>query len=776
MRLCSLLLVGALCGAPTLSCFAQGTQLWKQTRAEDFERGTANGVAIRSDGLIEIAPASRVVSTLQSTYAWALASDPQGNAYVAAGSPARVYKITPQGKVETLLETKELQAQAIAVAQDGTVFVATSPEGRIYRIPPQGTSAAAAQKAPSKRPARQNATPSNAQNVAQGTTGPATFAPFFDPKTRYIWALAVDNSGNVYAATGDNGEIFKIDPSGNGAVFFNSDEAHIRSLAFDNKGNLLAGSDGSGLVYRITPAGDAFVLYSADKKEITSLAVDNSGTIFVAAVGEKRAATPAATHVGVPVIPAAAIQGQAAPVPQFPIGTIFTTQNLGGSEVDSIAPDGTPKNLWSSKEDLVYALAFDSKGRLLIGTGNRGRIYALDPSAPAGEYLNLAKVSANQVTAFAQGTDGTVLAATSNLGKLVAIAPGAEQDGNFESDVFDAKTFARWGRMEVHGHGRYDMYLRTGNVDNPDRNWSNWSRVDIARDLPPDVPAARFAQWRAVLYPGATIDTVGVNYLPRNVAPVIDDVTVTVGARNNNPNTGNNAAAQSAAVNAVHEITVKWQAHDDNNDELLYSVYFRGAQESRWKLLRSGISEKQITVDPSLFPDGEYEVKVAASDAPSHAPEDALSGERVSSAFDVDSTPPRIDALQAVPDEVNGTLHISFRAADAYSPIKSAQFSLDAGDWRLADPVGGISDAKTETYDFNVWVGRAETSNAASTATAATKRKGKNANAPLPGANPNAAPLEHLVVVRVFDRYDNVATAKIVVRAGTPTTPAAAQP
>src|SRR5581483_7278443 len=115
-------------------------------------------------------------------------------------------------------------------------------------------------------------------------------AVFFDPGTKYIWDLALDAQGQLYVATGDRGEIFRVQKNGEHALFFKSDEAHIRVLAFDPKGNLIAGSDGSGLVYRISPAGEGFVLYSAPKKEITALAVDSEGNIYAAGVGEKRPA------------------------------------------------------------------------------------------------------------------------------------------------------------------------------------------------------------------------------------------------------------------------------------------------------------------------------------------------------------------------------------------------------------------------------------------------------------------------------------------------------
>ena len=713
----SILLGSAIAFA--IPSFPQGTQLWKQNRAEDFAKGSSHGVAIRNDGMLTLAPATRLITNSPSTYIWGLASDAQGNALVGAGSPARVYQVATDGKTSTLFEGKELEAQVVLAAPNGDVYFATAPDGRVYRIA-------------NPTPATNSKSQKNATAAEQT---PATPAVFFDPKTKYIWALALDKAGNLFIATGDNGEIYKVDATGKGALFFKSDEAHIRSLAFDPQGNLIAGSDGSGLVYRITPQGQAFVLFSAPKKEVTALSLDRQGNIYAASIGDKHATTPPTSQ-----------QSSGAPTPATPVST-------GGSEVDMIAPDGSPTRLWSSKEDLVYALAFGAHGELLIGTGNRGKIYAVAPKAPAGQHTDLLSLSANQVTAFAPDTDKGLLAATSNLGKIVAISAQPPTEGIFESNVFDAKTFARWGRVEVHGRGKYEIAMRTGNVDNPDRNWSRWVKVDLSGKTPPELPASRFAQWRATLLPGAEIDSVAVNYHAKNVAPEVDDVIVSIAPRTAAP-----APAEKSSI-ASGEITVKWIAHDENNDELRYSVFYRGTGEARWILLRENLKDKQIALDPSLFPDGEYQVRVVASDAPSHSPEDALTGERVSSYFEVDSTPPHIDALQAVFD--NGVLHISFRATDGYSPIKRAEYSVDAGEWQVIEPVGGISDAETETYDFDTMVPQRTQSESDEGAIPSVKKRGKLKRPAVP-----AGPEDHLIVVRAFDRFDNMATAKTVVRGG----------
>src|SRR3954452_4841448 len=270
------------------SLFAQGTKTWDQSTFDDFEKGTSRGVAIRSNGALELAPAFQQLITTPSTFIWGIAADDAGNGYAATGSPARVYKIAPNGSASIIFEPKELQVQAIAVAKDGTIYAATSPDGKIYRIDhPQPPKDKKSESKGDKSLADQS---SPAEIVADPSY---TSSIYFDPKTKYIWDLALDVHGNVYAATGDQGQIFKVTKPGEGTVFFKSDEAHIRVLALDPQGDLIAGSDGSGLIYRISPTGEAFVLYSANKKEITAITLDDAGNIYAAASGEKRNSAPA---------------------------------------------------------------------------------------------------------------------------------------------------------------------------------------------------------------------------------------------------------------------------------------------------------------------------------------------------------------------------------------------------------------------------------------------------------------------------------------------------
>src|SRR5271166_6133300 len=765
--------VALLCLLLSVIGWAQGTRTWEQTKYDDFEKGTAHGVAISSDGNLTLAPAFDALYTSPSTYLWSLATDAQGNVYAAAGSPARVYKLTTDGKASIIFAPQELQVQALVFDPSGTIYAATSPDGKVYKIVRGGP-------APGKAPESSHSTAEVAAAQEGAKPSPAGETPrtsvavdssysssvFFDPKTKYIWALALDRLGQLYIGTGDRGEIFRVDRSGNGTPFFKSDEAQIRALDFDNAGNIIAGTDGSGLVYRISPPGEGFVLYSAPKKEITALAVDGQGNIYAAGAGERRGLTtppPASSVISAPAPASNApvimlgTQGSSAGAgaPSSPTFTAIPYPNvtsLGGSEIYRISADGSPKTIWSSHEDLVYALAIDQSGRLLAGTGNRGKIYVIR----GNQYTDLAKASANQVTAFARAAKGGLYAATSNLGKIFLLGPNPVAEGAYESDVFDAKNFSKWGRAEVRGGGSFDLFARSGNVDNPDRNWSQWKKIDLQKELPMDAPSARFIQWKAVLHSrdrAPVIDSVMLNYLPKNVAPEVDDVTVMVGWRvppGAHTEPGNSASFEAPVptIRDRHSIAVKWKARDDNNDTLAYSIYYRGDGETRWKLLREGVDDRFVNLESDLFPDGGYSIRVVASDAPSHSPEDTLTGESISPRFEVENTPPRIESLNA---QVAGNqVHLTFRAVDEFSPIKRAEYSIDADDWQLVEPVGQISDYKIETYDFNVPIPAASTTEPDSSAT---------------GKRRSGAAEEHTIVIRVYDRFENMGISKVVVKA-----------
>ena len=707
---------------------AQGTHLWSQSRYEEFEKGRPHGVAIRSDGSIIPGPKVTSVFTTPSTYVWAVASDPAGNAYLATGSPATVLKVTPDGKSTKLFETSDLTVQAVRVGPDGSIYAATLPSGKVYKLKPDA-------------------------NGLDDKTATVAFDPAATTeKPKYIWDLLFDAKGRLYIATGAQAAIYRVNVSQPGTkpeLFFKSDEQHIRCMAFDHQGNLIAGSDGSGLIYRIGPDGKGFIVYDAPKREITAVTVDASGLIYASAVGERnRSSLPPLPVTGTPTITATITILQPGSVQASSANNIVPD----GSDIYEITASGAPRKLWSDRESVVYALRSTPQG-LLAATGNRGRIYRIHES---GEFEDLAHLESSQAVGFADTAQGYYVA-TANAGKLYLLSHSADPEANYESDVFDAGVFSTWGRAEANSSSNsFDLFARSGNVESPERNWSEWAKATPnAGNIP--VPPARFVQWKAVLHDDVSIASIGLNYLPVNVAPSVDELVVQPGARvnaanqpqqqlqtininfpsnQNNmitfPESGSNSPL--AAMRDKGAVTARWAAHDDNGDDLIYSVYFRADNDKDWRLLKDGITEKYYSFDAVLLPDGGYRLKVVASDAPSHNPGEALTSDRTSDRFVIDTAPPIITALTAHLEA--DKIHVTATATDAASPIAHAEYSIDAGPWQYIEPVGKLSDSLVEHYDFS---------------------------APLKASSGGPSSGEHIVTLRAYDRFENVTAAKTVI-------------
>lgn len=723
---------------------AQGTKLWTVDRYDEMERGSTDGVAIRSDGTLEAAPATSLLYTSSGNYVWTVAADAAGNAYVGTGGTssgsASVMRIGADGKAMKVFSGTELGVQSVRAAADGTLFVATSPDGKVYR-------------------------------VAKDDGAPVVV---FDPastaeKPKYLWDLAVGPGGEVYVAAGAPAAVYRI-AHGKADLVFKTADQHVRCLLLDKAGLLWAGTDGGGVVYRIDPRGSGakpFAMLAAAQREITALAEDGVGNVYASGVGSK-------SGTSLPPLPVTGAVGVTITFVQPGSTGAVSGSTLvpDGSEVYRIAADGTPSHLVTLKEDVVYGLAIRD-GALLVSTGNRGRIYRVDLGpGVAGRFSDVAHLEASQGTALASLPSGGLLIGTSNSGKLYRLG-GTAKVSTYTSEVFDAGGFSRWGRVEARADGgNPQLFVRVGNVPSPLEGWSDWVRLDGGSGR---IPGGRFAQWKAELGPETTIDHVAVNYLPRNLAPVVDEVAVQLGARVA-PGSATPASttvqvsfpAPAAPATALtlppsdtgpltgqkdrSAATVRWVAHDDNGDDLLFSVWYRGVGEKNFRLLKDKISDRFYSFDQTALPDGAYVLKVVASDGPSHPDAETLMGEKTSSVVVVDTTAPVVSGLRAMrvpagngPASGRLGIEVSFEAADATSPIGHAEYSLDAGPWQYVEPEGKVSDGLRESYRFFAPFG-----------TISLAGQGGSGRVDEVG--------EHVMAVRVYDRYENVGSQKIVVR------------
>ena len=227
---------------------------------------------------------------------------------------------------------------------------------------------------------------------------------------------------------------------------------------------------------------------------------------------------------------------------------------------------------------------------------------------------------------------------------------------------------ARWGRLTWRSNGQASFETRSGNSARPDKTWSDWSEpLTDSRDSIIRSPNARYIQWRAELKsPGRRSKTCSLFYLPQNNPPTVRSINVTTQAASSSSSktsgtnstsaaaysitvtdTGDASAAagtptQTLSHRAGSQIQVTWQADDPDSDRLVYALYFRGEEETQWKLIKSNMAENSMLLDGDVLADGRYYFRVIASDRPSNAADAARQDELVSSPVLIDNTPPMV--------------------------------------------------------------------------------------------------------------------------------------
>ena len=79
--------------------------------------------------------------------------------------------------------------EALAIDAQDRIYAATAPDGKVYRVAP-------------------------------GAKSDAKCEVFYDPKAKYIWALAFSKAGDLLVATGDPGAVHRVTPDGHGSVLY----------------------------------------------------------------------------------------------------------------------------------------------------------------------------------------------------------------------------------------------------------------------------------------------------------------------------------------------------------------------------------------------------------------------------------------------------------------------------------------------------------------------------------------------------------------------------
>ncbi|HYS55531.1 MAG TPA: hypothetical protein VER58_17370 [Thermoanaerobaculia bacterium] len=681
------------------NALAVAPQFWRVRTTEDFLAGDIEGFAVTSRGELRPGPALKKVGSFNDPFVLSQATAPNGDRFFGTGNDGKVYRLHGTD-LKLLYTAPEPEVYALAF-RDGSLFVGTSPNGKVYRVDP---------------------------NSGKGST-------FVDPKQAYIWAMAFLPDGDLAIATGVDGKLFRVKPNGESKVFFDSPETHLRSLAVKNDGTLLVGGSGKGRIYEVKPDGSAHALFDSSLNEISTIYIDNNGIGWAAGVSNVLPASapakpqqtkPGAQQTG----PSSGSGSSGAGADQqkkeestanVEVSFSFDEQGstpspAGSGELYKINPDGFVEVVRKFDKEMVYALTAAPEGGILLSTGPQGRLYRFKE----GEVSLLAAVPEKQVVSLSNG-GGDTLITTTNSGAVYRMDGAPSTKAEFRSAVKDVERFSHFGHYRIEGTDVADGHLaiafRSGNTRNPDATWSPWSTSVSAQQGSIDVPAGRYLQWKLTMPKPAAdvaVDGVTVAFINRNIAPVIDSVTVqdpaVVYITGNYPQAPQVVEATNPdeygifmSLDAPRDKnepgkkvfrkgyrTITWRAHDDNGDTLRYSLYFRRQGAQRWLRLRENVDETSVNFDTSQLPDGSYELRLVASDIVDN-PDDAMTTAKEGVVFQVDNTPPAIAFTTQGEDVV---IHVT----DKLSPIGKVEYSADAQKWIRLTAEDGMSDSPDETF------------------------------------------------------------------------------
>lgn len=666
------------------------TSTWNVDSVDDFFAGEeALGVTIDSDGNLALGSSwdSLATGIEGAAYAWSVARDAKGRVYLGTGDEGRLYRWTPGGGLTLVWDTDAAEITSLVVDPADNVYAGSTPGGVIYRI------------------------------SAKGDT-----SRYFDTKEAAIWSLLWGKDGALYAGTGDEGKIFRITGPGRGSLLAETKDANVMALAQAADGAVLAGTAGKGLLIRVASDGDTRVLYDADADELRAIAVLDDGSV---AVGTNRSDTG---RSGGKKNSSGGSRGGS------PFAIEVTPEGGSKCGIFLVQPDGSARGLYSPPSEFVYALRPAGPNNVIAALGNPAAIFRIGTDK---SYALLSAPREKQVLALA-GDGASLVAATGNPAALYALGPKRSREGIYISDAHDLRSVARWGRFaaRVSGGGEVRLSTRSGLGETPDEGWSDWTPESVIRNGEAAIqsPAARFLQYKLRLSGGGStppsIATVSLYYVQRNLPPELGEIRV-YGPDNpfaeggpdarppqisqvfpnglkveySYPQFGPRMVSSAGASWARGIRTVNWDGLDPNGDDVAYSIFIKAEDESAWRTLVDETPNRVFSWDAESFANGDYRIKVVASDRFDNPDDLALETERVSAPFRIDNVPPAVESLRATTargDEGKNSLVVSGVAKDADTALSSIEYSIDGQDWRQVFPRDGIFDQREESFEFTI--------------------------------------------------------------------------
>lgn len=617
---------------------------FKQNEFNNLQKGSFQNVSVDSEGRLLLGPKAKSVPGPAEEFYFSAARGANDDLYVGTGHNASVYKIGGSGKIELVFKGEQPDIYAMLVTANGDLIVGTSPNGKVLRI------------------AKDNKA-----------------SELFNPEEKFIWDLKEDTQGNIICAMGNTGAVYSIHKTGEVENIFTAEDSHIASLFIGPDNSILAGSGDRGILYEIKNRKTR-ALFDSPLEEVKGITADDEGNIYFCAVRNSLAQKASK---------------------EIEIGLLFSKKT--GEDDDKLKeksilyclqPDGSVESIWSSNDEFIYALHYDPFTKsVIIGTGNSGRVYRVNKK---GDFAQVYEGDAAHVFKIVASSNGYWLV-SNNMAAITRVENGLNSSGTYFSDVLDAGIQSRFGRItwnaDLSKQSTVSLSVRLGNSSNPDKSWTSWA-APFSDPLNSHVNLSgyRFLQAKIVLNstnPSETpyLNSYQVYYLENNLQPQISQVTIR--------KAGEKALSQDSTPPNKY-LHISWLASDPNQDRLQFNLYLKKLPGGEWLPWREKVQEDWLYLDTELFSDGEYLLKVQATDILDNTPALIKSATKISSPFIIDSTAPMLADFSA-----NGG-NISFTVNDESAMLALVSYSLDGKEWLPVFPEDMVTDSKSEKFSLKL--------------------------------------------------------------------------
>ena len=705
---------------------AVNTSTWVQGTGDDFAHGDMHDTVVDTHADLRLSRATQLLvkddPRIEIIYSLVHAND--GTTLIGAGPTGAILRRSKAGEItQVYLAGAEAMVTSLCLMPDGRLLAGIS--GRAAKL---------------------------VQINLQ--TGEAKDLWAADD-LQFVWAIVPRPDGSVVLGTGPTGKLIEVSRDGKSRVVFTSKQPNLMRIMAGQGDDIIVGTEPEALVLRVnTKTGEWFVLYDAAEAEVAGAGRDGEGNVYVAATSAGAAAgrAPKAPggrpgigpdiplHREPPTTPEPPALPNPNPGEPEPIPKAKASQRMSVLEADPEDGDATAPQTQPSKDHpqtaaagvgaddaeggsmavyritpagfvtevlrrpgTVYAMVWTGKS-LLLGTGPEGEVVEYRPGDE--ESTTLWKSDSRQVSAMALMPDQSMLLGLSNPGTLVQMDGGFAAKGTYTSDVQDAAQTARFGKLQLEGtlpaRTGVTVATRSGNTGDPDTGgWSNWSEEAAAAEfIQVSSPPARFMQYRLTLTtqePGSTptIDQVKVNYTIPNIAPKVTRLwwnrSKGRGMRRNRRHRPHRQRVTRSSGMPRMRMMIGW-----------YTPCITGWDiRGKWVLLKDKLTETNYTWETRKLADGQYQVRITASDDRSNAAGEGKSGSRYSDTLTVDNTPPVIGDLKTA--QTGDGQEISLRVVDRTGTVARVEYAVDSSDdWQAVNSSDMLYDSPDETVKFAV--------------------------------------------------------------------------